>query len=306
MSLYCKLISPIFSISEPMIIGLKSFSGCHILAFTAAVPCSLFAKHVWDIFFTRIHPAGKRYVAIAGGISNKFKKSHSLKRLVTPRDHVSLGDTYLMDLVLPYEIAAKDATDEILLAAFVRGFFAGKVFSIERRLLQIARVTLLSYSSNLQVDPVSHGELNSSFFDVRKALGPATAVKPVWATSELSPTSLPSLNSIIFGTFQVSHVEIQDPGRFVFEHEKTESSIDFVFGRDKTQFAGVHRFSLIRNPARTREIIILYEHTACNPTINQRLKSDFLLHFHNFYAMLLLREGVAEMMKVLEKCPPRQ
>ncbi|KAK1994125.1 hypothetical protein LX36DRAFT_584993 [Colletotrichum falcatum] len=263
-----------------MVAVLTSFDGRHILALTAAVPCCLFAKHVWDIY-TRIRPVEKRRIAVVGGISNNFKQSNSLKGLVNPRDHVIFGDAYLTDLSLPHNIAAQDATDEILLAAFIRGFFAGKVFAIERNLLQAARVIFVSYSD----------------------IGLDTTTKSVWETSELSPTSLPSPHSILFGTFQVSHVEVQDPGNFPQVHKKTESSIDFVFGGDKTQFAGSHRFSVTRDPKRAGEVRILYEHMACNPTMNQPLKPDLLLHFHNFYAMLLFREGVAEVMQVLGRDP---
>ncbi|KAK2015787.1 hypothetical protein LZ32DRAFT_645586 [Colletotrichum eremochloae] len=264
-----------------MIVGLRSFSGCHILALTAAVPCCLFAKHIWDIY-ARIRPVERRRIAVVDGISNKFKQSYSLKELVNPKSHVYFGNTFLMDLSLPHNIAAEAATDEILLAAFVRGYFAGKVFAFERNLLQIARLTFVSYS------------------------GLTTATKPVWETSELSPTSLPSLYSLLFGTFQVSHIEIQDSGNSVSVHEKRESNVDFVFGGDKTEFAGAHRFSIIRNPDRTGEVRVLYEHTACNPTINQPIKSDLLLRFHNFYAMLLFREGMAEMMQALGRVPQRQ
>ncbi|KAK1574025.1 uncharacterized protein LY79DRAFT_567331 [Colletotrichum navitas] len=266
-----------------MITGSKFFGGRYILALTAAVPCCLFAKHVWDIY-ARIRPVEKRRITITGGISNNFKESHSLKGLVNPRDHVILGDAYLMDLPLPQNIAAEDATDEILLAAFVRGYFAGKVFAIERNLLQIARVTFVSYSG----------------------LGLATAKTPLWETSALSPTSLPSMHSILFGAFQVSHIELQDSSDLVRIQEKRESSIDFVFGADDTHFAGAHRFSIARNQERTGEVRILYEHMACNPTINQPLKPDFLFLFHTFYAMLLFQEGLAEVMQVLERGPQRQ
>ncbi|EFQ32641.1 uncharacterized protein GLRG_07655 [Colletotrichum graminicola M1.001] len=264
-----------------MVTGLRFFSGRHILALTAAVPCCLFAKHVWDIY-ARIRPVEKRRIAVVGGISNKFKESRTLKGLGNPRDHVIVGDAYLMDLSLPQNIAAEDATDEVLLAAFVRGYFAGKVFAIERNLLQIARVKLVSYS------------------------GLATTKTPVWESSELLPTSLPSTHSILFGAFQVSHIELQDSSDLGRVHEQGESSIDFVFGADDTRFAGAHRFSVARNQERTGDVRILYEHMACNPTTNQPVKPDFLFCFHNFYAMLLFREGLAEVMQVLERGPQRQ
>ncbi|KAK2048324.1 hypothetical protein LZ31DRAFT_490362 [Colletotrichum somersetense] len=266
-----------------MIAGLSSFSGRHILALSAAVPCCLFARHVWDTY-TRIRPVKRNRISIVGGISNKFKKSHSVEELVNPRDHVISGDAYLMDLSIPNNIVAEEATDEILLAAFVRGFVAGKVFAIERNLLQIARITFVLYSG----------------------LGLATATKSVWQTSQLSTNSLPPLQSILFGTFQVSLVELQAPGNSLHVHEKRESSIDFVFGGDETHFAGVHRFIVSRNPESIGKVRIRYEHMACNPTVDQPIKPDFLLRFHNFYAMLLFREALAEVIQVLERGPQRE
>lgn len=136
-----------------MVIGLNPSYGKHALAVAVAVPACLLAKHVWDVY-THIQPAEKRLIFASGDISDKLRQSHTIKSLVNPRGHVSVGNTQFMDLHVPG--AAGNVTDEILLAAFVRGFFAGKVLSIERWVLQIVRLNLVSYDGkNNRMSPKS-------------------------------------------------------------------------------------------------------------------------------------------------------
>lgn len=80
------------------------------------------------------------------------------------------------------------------------------------------------------------------------------------------------------------------------------SYIDYVFGSDQGPLAGVHRFSVTSNGNAehsdgTRSVTIEFAHTGCNPQVNERLKPEILQSFHLAYAMMLFREGVAEVLK---------
>jgi hypothetical protein len=88
---------------------------------------------------------------------------------------------------------------------------------------------------------------------------------------------------------------------------QTDSYIDFAFGSDDGFIAGVHRFSVSRNndhkeeedhdSKNTMSVTIEFAHKGCNPKEDKPLKPDVLQTLHLWYAMLLFREGVAEVMK---------
>ncbi|KAK1533313.1 hypothetical protein CPAR01_10021 [Colletotrichum paranaense] len=256
-----------------MALGLRHIGGRHALALVVAIPCALVVKHGCEVY-TSIRAVYTRRVVSSSGLSENFKQSHTLKTLVNPRGHASSADRLALDLDLPKN--ARDLSDEVLLATFIHGFFAGKVLAIERLLLQTARPTLVSYAG----------------------LNPISASNQIWKTEEISCKTLPPVHSVVFGTFQVSHVKLIDSKESQAEPE-TESSVDFVFGKDISQFAGAHRFSIVRSSENPARVKVVYESTACNPTRNHHL-SGILLQFHSFYAMLLFREGVSEILRMPE------
>lgn len=101
---------------------------------------------------------------------------------------------------------------------------------------------------------------------------------------------------MLFGGFQVAHVELAKPSPTA---EKTEasSSVDIVFGSDTSQFAGVHRFTILRGGSRSDSVQVYYAHMSCNPTVNKALKPDIMFPLHKLYAMWLFREGVVEVIR---------
>lgn len=76
--------------------------------------------------------------------------------------------------------------------------------------------------------------------------------------------------------------------------------IDFVFGDNRGQFAGCHRFSIKRLEAKSNaqkqpaQFQIQLECIACNPTVNKPIGISFLGGFHTIYANMLFRDAVAE------------
>lgn len=83
----------------------------------------------------------------------------------------------------------------------------------------------------------------------------------------------------------------------------TQSSyIDIAFGSDTGFIAGVHRFSISEVEGSAvvedrRPIAITFEHTSCDPKRYEPLSLRMLRTFHLWYAMLLFREGVANVLK---------
>ena len=86
---------------------------------------------------------------------------------------------------------------------------------------------------------------------------------------------------------------------------QSQSYVDFAFGSENGPIAGVHRFSVIRDGIvdgdgegiESENVTIEFAHVGCNPKENKPLKPDVLQTLHLWYAMLLFREGVAEVMK---------
>lgn len=122
---------------------------------------------------------------------------------------------------------------------------------------------------------------------------------PVWNIKRFDGDSLPPLYTVLFGGFQVVYIELAEPSSAA-EKTKTSSSVDIVFGSDMTQFAGVHRFTILRDRSRPDSVQVYYAHMSCNPTVNKVLKPDIMVPLHKLYAMWLFREGVVEVMRRLQ------
>jgi hypothetical protein len=124
----------------------------------------------------------------------------------------------------------------------------------------------------------------------------------IWSTTQLSADELPPLHGLLFGVFRVVDSEIEVAGA----SSQTYSYIDFAFGSDDGFIAGVHRFSMAREvvdatgekeAGNKTNVIIEFAHSGCNPRENKPLKPDFLQTLHLWYAMLLFKEGIAEVGK---------
>lgn len=73
-----------------------------------------------------------------------------------------------------------------------------------------------------------------------------------------------------------------------------------MFGKNRGEFAGCHRFSIKRLDAKFRtqrepaQFKIQLECIVCNPTVNKPIGISFLGGFHTIYANMLFRDAVAE------------
>ncbi|KAG4288138.1 hypothetical protein FPRO06_05790 [Fusarium proliferatum] len=199
-------------------------------------------------------------------VPEKFQKSRSVSEVVNAKQHIFDSDSRYITLDIPPQ--HRDVSDEVLLAKFVKGYFGGSVIRPERVALSTLGMTLVNFSKS----------------------GPAP--RKLWSCTELPEVSLPPVNTILYGVFQVLETEI---GAKVAPN-RTESHIDFGFGSDSDVFAGVHRFVVVRTKQEMSEekVQIHYESMACNPMQNKPLRPRILFKFHEFYADLLFRDAISE------------
>jgi len=113
------------------------------------------------------------------------------------------------------------------------------------------------------------------------------------------------LYSTLFGAFQLIDLHINDSNEGGESSLLKESYVDFGFGSDTSSFAGVHRFAVHRSrPTGDRSdlhspianVKITYSSFTCNPSKNIPIKPFFLSTLHMIYAMLLFREGIAQIL----------
>ena len=120
---------------------------------------------------------------------------------------------------------------------------------------------------------------------------------------------LPPLHSTLFQGFQVVDLQLHEGSDPSGSRNTTQSYIDFGSGSDKSNFTAVHRFSINRSIGNVDQddkatstptdwIQITHSCLACNPSQNKAIKPDILFPLHKFYAMLLFREGVAQVLLV--------
>ncbi|KAH0430352.1 hypothetical protein CcaCcLH18_07864 [Colletotrichum camelliae] len=246
-----------------------------MIGIIVAVPAIFALKHAWEVYL-QIRVVGRRRIVSNSGISHTYRQSSTIENIVNPRNHVSTADSRYVDLILPKNAA--EATDERILAAFAHGFFGGKVFAPERRVL------------------AAIGRDFTGF----EGVGTNSELERVWRVSEISSLKLPTLHSLLFGAFQVCNIELQYEDKDIGDGPSTRSSIDFAYGSDQGRFAGAHRFSVIRNSNRSDVIRVVFESLSCNPTVNKPFAPEFTYAFHRIYAMLLFQDSIASLLQDLK------
>ncbi|KAJ6440117.1 low temperature requirement protein A [Purpureocillium lavendulum] len=239
------------------------------------------------LIYRRVSATPLRTITSADTVSETFAKSATIRELVNPRGHFAWCDSRSVTLELPRRESREEkdgaacdegVSDQALLASFVKGFFGGRVFALERIGLGV-----------LQLQPGAFKGLTT------------TPDNRIWNTAELSNETLPPLSTTIFGAFQVAAVDIADHSNpsdsTPSPEESTTSTVDVLYGSSESRFAGCHRFSVRRDGHRVR---IALECVTCNPTVDKQLSPAFLFWFHRAYAMLLFQDAVANVKHVAQ------
>ncbi|KAL7907604.1 hypothetical protein GGI35DRAFT_454461 [Trichoderma velutinum] len=219
----------------------------------------------------RLGKTDPRHIQSSVAVSESLKDSGTVRRLVNPRSHGSKGDSH--SIILSMCSKKKVASEKDLLSAFVTGFFSGLVFLPESIALSIFPLSKVSYDE----------------------LVPTADQKIIWSAKQLSDTQLPPISSILWGTFQVAEVELSD----IHTSKSTGCRADIVFGDNKGDFAGCHRFSVKRLDTSTDaeadevQFRLSLECLVCDPTSSKPKESEFLHKVHNNYSYFLFRDAVA-------------
>lgn len=83
-------------------------------------------------------------ISFSSEINKSFQTSASVK-ITNPRSHVPLRDSRSLTIAVP-----KTLSDEEVLTRFVKGFFGGHVFGLERGILRAARHELTHFKGEYQ------------------------------------------------------------------------------------------------------------------------------------------------------------
>ncbi|KAL6856407.1 hypothetical protein J3F83DRAFT_753281 [Trichoderma novae-zelandiae] len=209
-------------------------------------------------------------------VSDSFSNSYTLRSLVNLRNHVVKGDSHSIILAICSKYGVP--SEEDVLSAFVKGFFAGPVFLPESIALSLFSIQKVSYSQ----------------------LVPTADQKPIWRSEQLSDSQLPPKATILWDTFQVAEIRLSGSQT----DDPAGSRVDVVFGDSRKEFAGCHRFTVkkVGNDNGSQEdetrFCVSLECLVCNPSTNRQGGSDFLHALHNKYSYLLFRDAVAHIKSV--------
>ena len=214
-------------------------------------------------------------------IPSSFATSTTVTKLINPEEFRSWDDSRSVTLKLSGK--AKEWSDEQILARFTRGFFGGWVFGPERAVLRMAGV---AWGVGLVSFPLQ-----------RTVNGGSSIYNEVWKASEIEGEKLPQVDSVLFGAFQVVDKQLA-------KEQGGNSHIDLAYGSSQRTFAGVHRFSVERLSGREgnvecggEKVRLSMSCVTCNPREDKRVAPEWAGTFHRTYAMLLFREGVAEVVR---------
>lgn len=112
-------------------------------AIAVALPAIFIVKHGIETY-RDVTSVPRRRIVFAEDIPETFRRSNTLNRLVNQKNHTAYNDSRFIDLDVPAGVDAP--SDEALLAAFVRGFFGGRVFAPERTVLSLIGKDLVHYT----------------------------------------------------------------------------------------------------------------------------------------------------------------
>jgi hypothetical protein len=225
-------------------------------------------------------------------ITDSFAQSFAASA-VNPDHHITVNDTRFVIVSV-----SNGFSHEQILAKFLAGFFGGYVFAPERMALRLLRQQLVNFKGERTQQP--RGTRSADGVVGLKSL---PVSRHIWTAAEINGTQLPPLHSILFGAFRIVDIQqsslAEEPlGRL----PARPSYVDIAFGADDGFIAGVHRFSVseVEDSAHAegkRHVTITFDHTSCNPKESRPLGPELLQTLHLWYAMLLFKEGVVNVLR---------
>ena len=226
------------------------FKAAAVGALLAGTASGALAIHL----YSRQAKTTKAQITVAHKVSESFIQSHTIQNLVNPRGHRIWEDARSI------VIDAPDATDEAILATFMRGFFTGPAFAPERTALRLLGLKIFWYPRF------------------------KTANIPAWKVSEL-PNGLFPVGTLLWGVFMVADVRL----------DTEEKTVDILFNSSEGTFAGCHRLSVQRGG---KGVKLGLECVVCNPSVDADPALSWTRPFHDWYAMLLFRDAAADVLQL--------
>ncbi|KAI8623681.1 hypothetical protein F5Y19DRAFT_353073 [Xylariaceae sp. FL1651] len=216
-------------------------------------------------------------------------ESHPMT-LLDPSGHPTQQDSSCIRI--PVRKLKADLSNEEILRRFTYGYFGGWIFTPERVLLRLFRLSITKISA---LDDIHRNRELS-------------LVPNNWSLSALSRTRSPPLGSLLFGNFLLldcSAASVQERNQIysspVQACKPNHAFAEFIAGSDKSVFAVSQRFEVVREESgpghETEWVIITASHILCNPLTGQRIIPDWMGLFHRIYAKLLFADGILEVLR---------
>ncbi|KAI1431255.1 hypothetical protein GGR50DRAFT_90021 [Xylaria sp. CBS 124048] len=217
--------------------------------------------------------------------------------LILPSHHHSSQENYTV--CIPASHLQKGVTDEEILARFTKGFLSGCAFTLERWLLSSFSYPILTDVQAIKKSLTPRSQSANSVLE----LGPL-----ILDPSSISPTSTPSVSSLLFRNFVVLDssssltAEQQDrlPGDYDRHVRPPHAFLELAWGGDGLGLVGSHRFEVCRGhctPATATQeaeefVKITLSTVSCVPRTGQAPRSSFLICFHVLYSKALFSDGI--------------
>ncbi|KZO91617.1 hypothetical protein CALVIDRAFT_602100 [Calocera viscosa TUFC12733] len=266
-----------------------------LLASLAAAPGVI---PLYLLYRTTTHPGS----AIQGnvGIPSALEES-KIQTLLNPRGNPLMVDSWTYRIRksdIPWLSSSPSETSEekeerLVLARFVRGFFHGKAFAFEEWLFNTFKQTLSRYIGGRVVDPNN-----------RLLAESAVAQQPFWSSNQWPIDDYPP-----YGAAFLSSFTLLDSGRDrIYADDqlpRTFSAISFGSNRPRSQFVGIHFFSVIQRRVTgkhglSEDVFDLNIWSFnCDPSENgangkrpRWLWAWLLPNFHYMYERALMADGI--------------
>ncbi|KAF2170361.1 hypothetical protein M409DRAFT_19181 [Zasmidium cellare ATCC 36951] len=249
----------------------------HILTKTAksALFGVLLTTGIWTAaVYHQSSKVDRRKIATSDAVSKAFRDSPA-HRLVNPKQVRHTSDSRTITL----HVSSKEVVDRPrVLAWMLNGFFQSWIFAPEALAFRVFFNTT--------------GRVMTHLSGLPEHLPP-----PIWYSTQLSDSSLPPRNSLLFGTFQVADIWTAETDG------EEECGVDIAFGSDKGTFAGYHRLSVATLKEDGESYLRLtFACMTCNPAGDKSWVETFgfMLVFHKIYAEILFRAAAGNVVRNLE------
>lgn len=221
-----------------------------------------------------------------------------------------------LTLKIPAARLRRGITDSEVLALFTKGFFGGWVFTPERWLFRLTRLSLCNFEGTLFIRWNTSSLGMVSFVDkfadadryhddIGLNIASEYAESPaqeIWKPSDLSSKVVPPLGSLLFGNFLLADSNSATTSKSAPISASYHKVAEFVAGgSDIFELVSSHRFEVTRDSHSGEDpegqlFTVAFSHVSCNSR-SGRPYSTLFWWFHRFYARLLFADGIREVME---------